>query len=79
MPPRASGSTRLPRSDRDADAARSDRRARPDKDEVARRLSLFGRFGQPDEIARAVLWLCSDDSSFATGHALAVDGGYLAR
>lgn len=50
-----------------------------DKDEVARRLSLFGRFGQPDEIARAVRWLCSDDSSFTTGHALAVDGGYLAR
>lgn len=50
-----------------------------DRDEVARRLSLFGRFGQPDEIARAVLWLCSDDSSFTTGHALAVDGGYLAR
>jgi NAD(P)-dependent dehydrogenase (short-subunit alcohol dehydrogenase family) len=50
-----------------------------DKDEVAERLSLFGRFGQPDEIAQAVLWLCSDDSSFTTGHALAVDGGYLAR
>lgn len=50
-----------------------------DKDEVARRLSLFGRFGTTDEIAQAVLWLCSDDSSFTTGHALAVDGGYLAR
>ena len=50
-----------------------------DRDEVARRLSLFGRFGRPDEIARAVLWLCSEDSSFTTGHALAVDGGYLAR
>jgi NAD(P)-dependent dehydrogenase (short-subunit alcohol dehydrogenase family) len=46
---------------------------------VARRLSLFGRFGTPEEIARGVLWLCSDDSSFTTGHALAVDGGYLAR
>lgn len=50
-----------------------------DKDEVAQYLSLFGRFGDPAEIARAVLWLCSDDSSFTTGHALAVDGGYLAR
>jgi NAD(P)-dependent dehydrogenase (short-subunit alcohol dehydrogenase family) len=53
-------------------------RGRDPKD-VAQRLSLFGRFGTTDEIARAVLWLCSDDSSFTTGHALAVDGGYLAR
>jgi len=55
-----------------------DRRGR-DPQEVADRLSLFGRFGAPDEIARAALWLCSDESSFTTGHALAVDGGYLAR
>ena len=48
-------------------------------EEVANRLSLLGRFGQPDEIAQACLWLCSDESSFTTGHALAVDGGYLAR
>lgn len=50
-----------------------------DRQEVADRLSLLRRFGQPDEIARAVLWLCSDESSFTVGHALAVDGGYLAR
>jgi len=50
-----------------------------DPQEVAGRLSLFGRFGSPDEIARAVLWLSSEDSSCTTGHALAVDGGYLAR
>ena len=48
-------------------------------EEVAGRLSLLGRFGQPDEIAQACLWLCSEESSFTTGHALAVDGGYLAR
>jgi glucose 1-dehydrogenase len=47
-------------------------------DDVARRLSPLGRFGRPDEIAAAVLWLCSDASSFTTGHALAVDGGMLA-
>jgi len=47
-------------------------------EEVANRLSLLGRFGQPDEIAQACLWLCSEESSFTTGHALAVDGGYVA-
>jgi NAD(P)-dependent dehydrogenase (short-subunit alcohol dehydrogenase family) len=49
-----------------------------DPDEVAGRLSRFGRFGTPDEIAAAAVWLCSADSSFTTGHALAVDGGMLA-
>jgi NAD(P)-dependent dehydrogenase (short-subunit alcohol dehydrogenase family) len=34
-----------------------------------------GRMGTPDEIAAAVLWLCSDAASFVTGHALVVDGG----
>lgn len=47
--------------------------------DVADRLSLIGRFGTPEEIAAAALWLCSDASSFTVGHALAVDGGYLAR
>jgi NAD(P)-dependent dehydrogenase (short-subunit alcohol dehydrogenase family) len=50
-----------------------------DPDDVAARLSLLGRFGETSEIANAALWLCSDESSFTVGHALAVDGGYLAR
>lgn len=37
-----------------------------------------GRFGAPDEVAAAALWLCSDAAAFITGHALAVDGGALA-
>ena len=50
-----------------------------DPQEVADRLSLIGRFGTPDEIAAAALWLCSGASAFTIGHALAVDGGYLSR
>jgi NAD(P)-dependent dehydrogenase (short-subunit alcohol dehydrogenase family) len=44
-----------------------------------RMLSLhpLGRFGVPDEVADAVVWLCSDQASFITGHTLPVDGGYL--
>ncbi|MCH8207251.1 MAG: SDR family oxidoreductase [Chloroflexi bacterium] len=38
-----------------------------------------GRIGEPREVAEAVVWLCSDAASFVTGHALAVDGGYLAQ
>jgi NAD(P)-dependent dehydrogenase (short-subunit alcohol dehydrogenase family) len=34
----------------------------------------IGRVGQPEEIAEAVLWLCSDKAAFTTGHNLVIDG-----
>jgi NAD(P)-dependent dehydrogenase (short-subunit alcohol dehydrogenase family) len=38
----------------------------------------IGRFGEPEEIAAAVVWLCSPAASFMVGHAMTVDGGLLA-
>ena len=39
----------------------------------------IGPLGWPEEIAAAVLWLCSPDASSVIGHALAVNDGYTAR
>ena len=39
----------------------------------------MGRFGKPEEVAEAVVWLCSDAASFVTGIAMPVDGGYTAQ
>jgi NAD(P)-dependent dehydrogenase (short-subunit alcohol dehydrogenase family) len=44
-----------------------------------RDLHPLGRVGTPEEIADAVVWLCSDKASFVTGAAIPVDGGFLAR
>ena len=38
-----------------------------------------GRSGRPEEVAEAVVWLCSDAASFVIGHTLATDGGYTAQ
>jgi len=39
----------------------------------------MGRFGRPEEIADAVLWLCSSASSYVTGQSISVDGGFVMR
>ena len=41
-------------------------------------LHPVGRIGQPEEVANAVVWLCSDDASFVTGVAFPIDGGSTA-
>ena len=55
-------------------------RPRPNRDEaIAALISKMpiGLLGRPEEIASAVLWLCSPGASFVVGHALVVDGGYI--
>ena len=39
----------------------------------------IGRICQPEEVANAVVWLCSDAASFITGHSLAIDGGFTVQ
>ena len=48
-----------------------------DKD-FMREANPMKRFGEPEEIAAAAVWLCSDQASFVTGVALPVDGGIVA-
>ncbi|MDM5179869.1 SDR family oxidoreductase [Massilia sp. DJPM01] len=50
----------------------------PLREKKLRNVHPMGRFAEPVEIANAAMWLCSEQSSFVTGHQLAVDGGLTA-
>jgi len=52
--------------------------ARPELRKIVEGMTPMGRFGRPEEIAAGVLWLCSEASSFVTGHPLVIDGGATA-
>jgi NAD(P)-dependent dehydrogenase (short-subunit alcohol dehydrogenase family) len=53
--------------------------SRPEVEARFRAAHPMARFGEPEEIAVAVVWLCTDAAAFVTGAAMPVDGGYLAR
>lgn len=52
--------------------------AEPAKEQQYLTNTPLGRIATPDEVASAVVWLCSAGASFVTGHALSVDGGVVA-
>ncbi len=52
---------------------------KPQREAAYIAMEPVGRLGEPQEIAEAVVWLCSDAASFVTGHSMAVDGGLVAR
>lgn len=62
----------------DTDMFRRAYEADPRKAEFAAAMHPVGRIGKVDEVASAVLYLCSDGAGFTTGHSLAVDGGATA-
>jgi len=54
-------------------------RTNPDLEAWIKRIQPMGRLATPEEVAEAVVWLCSDAASFVTGHPLVLDGGLVAQ
>jgi NAD(P)-dependent dehydrogenase (short-subunit alcohol dehydrogenase family) len=52
------------------------RKGEPPRSAAVKRISVFGRMGLPEEIAKVALFLASDDSSFATGAPFVIDAGW---
>jgi NAD(P)-dependent dehydrogenase (short-subunit alcohol dehydrogenase family) len=52
---------------------------KPESESRYARLQPMGRLAQPEEVAEAVVWLCSDAASYVAGHTMSVDGGMAAR
>ncbi len=52
---------------------------RPELEDRLAQAEPVGRLGKPEEVAEAVVWLCSDAASFVTGHTMTVDGGMYAQ
>ena len=50
-----------------------------DAEATQRARNPMGRLGTPEEVAEAVVWLCSEKTSFVTGHTLVMDGGLVAQ
>jgi NAD(P)-dependent dehydrogenase (short-subunit alcohol dehydrogenase family) len=50
----------------------------PERMEQIKKMSLWGRMAEPEEVASTILFLASDAASWVNGHTLIVDGGYLA-
>jgi NAD(P)-dependent dehydrogenase (short-subunit alcohol dehydrogenase family) len=52
--------------------------ANPEEREQMLKTVPMARMGEPEEVAEAVIWLCSDSASFITGHVMPIDGGLSA-
>ncbi|MBW4601950.1 MAG: SDR family oxidoreductase [Calothrix sp. FI2-JRJ7] len=63
----------------ETDLVKRAREVNPQFIEHLNKMHPIGRVGTPEEVANSVVWLLSDQSSFITGHALAVDGGVVAQ